>query len=209
MTLKGRIESIVRGMVAIGLAAVTTTCGSKKDPGADIGIAVSPSSVILVGGTGKSCADKYHTTITTDPRSITEYRAQFSRLTLQWRSSSTLTVVGIRITIDHPEIAGGTFTQTLQSEEIEYLLGRAGGQVSGTTDPATPIEISTTNTGRGQGTLANVPSCPLHFGGMAFASKTPSPFTATAVIEVFGYAEDSSGNQSPVRQRTRAAVEYY
>lgn len=200
-------------LVTLMSAVVFTSCGNKKDAGEHIGITIFPSSgAMIVPGSGQTCFDKANTDPASGsfPQSLSQYRISWNNFRIEWSSVDSLTVAAIRVTIAHPAFVGGTFSTTLTQQEIEYLLGAPNGTVSGAAVGATK-QINTSDSNRAAGTAmaSKAVPCGLYIGGIQFVDASPSPFTATATIEVIGFSTSGDSTQSPVRKKIRATVAYY
>jgi hypothetical protein len=188
-------------ILVICASALLLSCGSKKDPGAHINIEVTPQKAYIVPGSAKSCLDKVTGSTS---YSVSENRVLFTNFRLKWNSTEDLTVFFIRVTIEHSDISGGSYTATIGQDELEAMFARSGSKFSGS---ATETVLDTSDTARG--TSGTLPACGLHFGGIQFASKNPTPFSAGVTIEIVGVSENANGDQSPVRKKIHASAEYY
>jgi hypothetical protein len=176
-------------------------CGN-NDLGANIGLEVNPGKVAIVGGSDYSCADLAAVGGDIPTKSISENRIKFSNMKLEWKSTdSILYITAIRILMTHPSIGGGSFSKTIDSTEIEAMLGLVSAVV-----PAKDPTLATNpeNQYSTDNARKNAPykACGFQIGGITFTNPDkPGAFTVRVKIELYGYAQNiKSGEQTPVKQ---------
>lgn len=201
------------GVAALAAVAVlgSSSCGKKEDLGVNLGISLSPSEVYIQGGPGASCTDRAQAknTGSTLQTSIGEYRVQFSNFKLEWRGTDPLTIWDIEVRIDGSGL-GTSYKSSLSAEEIEALLASSGSVVAAAPDPKNGVYtniVSNDATATARGATGDFAPCGFAIGGIPITESTPS-FSGTITVLVRGYSESTSGEQTPVEQKTTGKIRY-
>lgn len=175
------------------------SCGEKKKTSRpDLAVQIIGDSVNLVKGTAASCGDKY---TFSDTNSITSKWFMFPSLQIQWKNGAdTVYFTGINVLIKSPSIAGGKFEQSINGEELEYLIGYDGasfnptdssGQSSATC--AVPcVEVLSDKSSTKKNFKVG---CGLVFGGLATVSAAQG-FSAPGTVTIEGFVTAADGNSS-------------
>lgn len=209
--------------VLLALVSVSG-CGLKKDPGASIGLAVTPESAYIVPGKGISCVAqaKAQTDSTTPTADIEGERVTFSRFALQWRSGDRLTIAEIRATIFSDGITGADTTDgfkvTVSEEEAAALLGLNTLTIP-YSNPYNANQVLTVDSTATTKTSQGYAPCGLQLGGLVSATGKTT-YSARIKIEVIGFGETcdtrntttgacESGAQYPVRQSVTVRAQKY
>ncbi len=214
-------------LVTVMSAAVLSqlSCGAQQDPGANIGISVSPESAYIVPGKGISCVSR--TTAKADDSipvaDIDGDRVSFNRFALQWRSGDQLTISSMTATFFSPGISGAEGTEgtkvEIGEEELIALLGLSNLTL-GYADPYPgPDGVTRVQTIDSAATNKAAPytACGLQLGGIA-SSTTIKSYSARIKFEIIGFGQKcdtkeagvcTGGAQYPVRQTVTVRAQKY
>lgn len=221
--MEQRMQSLLTTALMATLILSLTSCGLAKDPGANLGLAVSPETANVVTGKGISCV-AYATAKVDDSTPIADVegdRVTFSRFALQWRSGDKLTITNVRATFYSAGIAGAEtadgLVKDLDEQEIIALLGLEGLAINYSTPnpPKADYALTVDST---TGKASKYPPCGLALGGIP-SSATMKTYTARVKIEVIGFGttcdtRDSAkactgGTEYPVRQSVTVRAQKY
>lgn len=210
--------NITLSLLALALAATTVSC-SQKQTGSDlVDMGVSSGGLILQT-TEQSCVDV--STPTSPPtRSISAPALHFGGFSVTWKSGDSKLFVGeIKITAKSPKFSGGKFEATLDSTEIEALLGATNATLSAasSTELASSaggkVYASNSTSKEKSGAGGSLAACSLNVGGITLADTTTTPptFTATVQIELIGTAQkvSDSSDESVVLKTISTSATFY
>jgi hypothetical protein len=184
--------------------ALISGCGAKEDLGKDIYIDAHPDDALIALGPVSTCLDRasFLKGGTSLSSSAKGYVMVFNRFTLQWKSTDTLFIKAMRITVNGSGIKGGTYSTTLGNDEVSALLARDQAIIKVPETIISSDDVSRKNTGYS--------SCGLVVGSIPLANDDQTTeFRARVTIEIIGTAEDTSLNDRFIRQRTTTTAHFY
>ena len=203
-----------------------TSCGNQEDPGANIGISVSPESAYIVAGKGVSCISRTAAKAddSTPEADIEGDRVSFTRFALQWRSGDQLTIASMSATYFSPGISGAETNEgskvEIDEEEVVALLGLSNltiGYANPYPGPAEgQVRVSTIDSAATNKPAPYAP-CGLQLGGIS-SSTTIKSYSARIKIEIIGFGQKCDqkeegvcvgGAQYPVRQTVTVRAQKY
>ena len=206
-------------IMAWSLLALSLVSGCGKTNESDgITMSVSPDKTALIGpGPESSCIDRtnaYREAVTADPdtvvyleRSVSGPTLKYTNFKLHWeKTDENLFVQGIRVTIAGSGITDGSTTVSLSGDEIEMLLGYAGGYLPAGTPP-----IESNDSSRELPLdVQKFSRCSLVIGSLPLANgNKTSRFTANVTIEVIGTAEKTdTKDQRFIRTKFKAQAKF-
>lgn len=168
--------------IASQICLLLAGCGSGKNPGEGVGLAVLPMKVIVGPGPIRTCTD-LNQSPPSDP-SAQGPLIVFPKMRIDWTSTThELLVSTIRVTVTGRGIKDGSYTFLVNSEELEALLG-------GTTlQPNTFVDITHTTEADPRGKDRNLRPCNLVIPGVPLIDSTgTTSFQARVRVEVIGSA---------------------
>lgn len=210
-------------LAAFGFLSLSS-CALPKDPGATIGVSVTPDNAYIVPGKGVSCVAQAEaqTSGETATADVEGERVTFSRFALQWRSGDRLNIAQIRARIYSPGITGADTTDgfeiVISEDEAAALLGRKNLNID-YANPYVADRTLTLDSMDSAKTSNGYAPCGLQLGGLV-SVKTMTSYTARIKIEVIGFGTTcdtknattgacEDGTQYPVRQSVTVRAQKY
>lgn len=200
-------------ILILAFTAILTlpSCG-QEGQGTSDDLEMDVTGGIIIPSENQTCADKMDGT---GSKSAAKNTLNFGALRLNWkRTDRTLYVALIRFTIRSSRIAGGSKVITLDTAEIEALLGAPGQTITPlTTGPKTIVSNKSDNRN-------NAPNCAVNIGGIGLVNENiTTPFSASVLVELIGFGSGSgTGDPSeaqdgsdpyPVRQSYSTTAQYF
>lgn len=184
------------------------SCG-QEGQGTSADLEMDVTGGIIIPSENATCADKLEGS---GSKSAAKNTLNFSALRLNWlRTDRSLYVALIRFTIRSSRITGGSAVVTLDTAEIEALLGAPGQTIPPlSTGPKAIVSNKPANRQAGS------PNCAVNIGGIGLANESiTTPFSASVLVELVGFGSGSNDDPEdgsdpyPVRQSYSTTAQYF